>query len=71
VAPTAVVACCSSTERLDVLLGMSARQWWLWVMANCRVRSEMSESKKKFDGSDYHVRERCAAKKLDDVLPWW
>jgi hypothetical protein len=29
-------------------------------VANPRVRSEMSESEEKIDGSDYHVRERCA-----------
>jgi hypothetical protein len=27
-----------------------------------RVSSEMSESEEKIDGSDYHVRERCATK---------
>jgi hypothetical protein len=30
------------------------------VAAKPRVRSEMSGSE-KIDGSDYHVRERCAA----------
>jgi hypothetical protein len=28
---------------------------------NPRVRSEMCGSEEKIDGSDYHVRERCAA----------
>jgi hypothetical protein len=32
------------------------------VAANPRVRSEMSKKKKKIDGSNYHVREMCAAK---------
>jgi hypothetical protein len=27
-----------------------------------RATSEMSESEEKIDGSDYHVKERCAAK---------
>jgi hypothetical protein len=31
------------------------------VVANPRVRSEMSGSEEKIDGSDYHVRERYAA----------
>jgi hypothetical protein len=30
-------------------------------VANPRVRSEMSGSEEKIDGSDYHVRERYAA----------
>jgi hypothetical protein len=29
---------------------------------NPSIRSEMSGSKEKIDGSDYHVRERCATK---------
>jgi hypothetical protein len=31
------------------------------VAANPRVRSEMCGSEEKIDGSDYQVRERCAA----------
>jgi hypothetical protein len=31
------------------------------VAVNPRVRSEMNESEEKIDGSNYHVRERCAA----------
>jgi hypothetical protein len=37
---------------------------------NPRVRLEMSGSEEKINDSDYHVRERCAVKMLDDVLPW-
>jgi hypothetical protein len=29
------------------------------LATNPRVRSEMSGSEEKIDGSDYHVRERC------------
>jgi hypothetical protein len=29
---------------------------------NPRVRSEISGSEEKIDGSDYHVRERCVVK---------
>jgi hypothetical protein len=42
----------------------SRRRWWLgwwWVAANPRVRSEMSESEEKINGSNYHIGERCAA----------
>jgi hypothetical protein len=31
-------------------------------VANPRVRSKMSESEKRIDDSDYHIREMCAAK---------
>jgi hypothetical protein len=31
------------------------------VAVNPRVRSEMSGSEEKIDGSDYHIRERCVA----------
>jgi hypothetical protein len=31
------------------------------MAANTRVTSEMSGSKEKIDGSNYHVGERCAA----------
>jgi hypothetical protein len=49
-------ACCSSTERLEVLFGMVGKT----VVVNHRVSSEMSGGEEKIDGSDYHVRERCA-----------
>jgi hypothetical protein len=32
----------------------------MWAAVNPRVRSEMSGSEEKIDGSDYHVRERRA-----------
>jgi hypothetical protein len=32
------------------------------VAVNPRVMSEISGSDGKFDGSDYHVRERCVTK---------
>jgi hypothetical protein len=49
-------ACCSSTERLEVLFGLVGKT----VVVNHRVSSEMSGGEEKIDGSDYHVRERCA-----------
>jgi hypothetical protein len=38
------------------------------VAVNPRVRSEMSRSEEKIDGSDYHVRERCATESRIRVL---
>jgi hypothetical protein len=38
------------------------------VAANPRVRSEVSGSEEKIDGSDYHVRERCATESKILVL---
>jgi hypothetical protein len=54
------------TERLEVLLGMvgktmEVRGWWWLMVVNPRVRSEMSGSKEKIDGSYYHIRERYTA----------
>jgi hypothetical protein len=37
-------------------------------MVSPRVRSEMSESEEKIDGSDYHVREKCAVESWMLVL---
>jgi hypothetical protein len=33
-------------------------------VANPKVKSEMSESEEKIDGSDYHIREMCDIKSL-------
>jgi hypothetical protein len=40
------------------------------VATNPRVRSKMSGSEEKIDGSDYHVREVCR-RKLDDCIALW
>jgi hypothetical protein len=54
----AVAYCPSMMERLELLPGMVGK-----TVVNPRVMLEMSESEEKIDGSDYHVREMCAAER--------